>query len=393
VSVDIAERCRRALSAISEWETLIEESVAVEVREDEEGLVNHPPYHTPTRSWSGREGTGRRLGCYISNEITDSIESAKTVLRNWEAAFAETINRANNFTTAINNDAHIEGLRDRVEQAIYPVDSLESLQVFANNARTELRDQARIYNECASFIHSRMQGPTVMAYAEALQRGARYFEAIAQTIDADFWNGNYAGGNTIAPNGSVSGNPSLQLIRSFSEEVAGEATSRALDFASQHGPNVGHALGARLQPRDSSGRFVRDTNPLRRTLTSRSRSIRLSTGRNIGKAARWGGRGLVIVSAVLDARDHYRRNGNVGRAISYSGFITVVAVGIGVGIAAFGGVPLWLAAGLTFVLVPGARRLYNNTPVGDVVRGIGDGINAVGRGIRNIGRRINPFRR
>ncbi|MCD0152999.1 hypothetical protein HK327_09955, partial [Streptococcus agalactiae] len=69
------------------------------------------------------------------------------------------------------------------------------------------------------------------------------------------------------------------------------------------GKNIGKVYGAKLQPRDANGRFVKDTNPLRKSATSKLKGITNAESRVIGRAARVGGTVLVAYNFYSVAKE------------------------------------------------------------------------------------------
>jgi len=231
-----------------------------------------------------------------------------------------------------------------------------------------------------------MAGPTVTAYARALDRGADYFRAIAQTVEIDFAQGLGSLDNI--------GNVSSSLIASLASSITGKTRDELIGRGLGHVSDNSRSLAARLQPRDARGRFVRDTNNLRRGV-----SRNLKNGR-IGRAAKNLKNGMPIIGGIISGISYFRETGNAGRAISYGGLMTgagFAAKGVMTligGAAVVKAAPLLVAVGVGLALAYGASWLYNNVPiVQNVVHAVGDGINAIGRGIRNVGRALNPFRR
>ena len=196
--------CEKALLAISMWEGLIEADVAVEILEEVPPTANEymaqaqAPAHlatdpAPGREWSDRKPQFRNLGSYIPGNVVEDIAAVKTVLIAWQTAFATTESRASTFATAISNETHVIGLHDRVEQAIYPPSPFQTLQNVANEIKSRLGEQASMYNGFADLIMDNMDGAAREGYAGALRRGADYLLAIGETIETDFFSGNFPG--------------------------------------------------------------------------------------------------------------------------------------------------------------------------------------------------------
>ncbi|EPU00548.1 hypothetical protein HK297_11650 [Streptococcus agalactiae] len=159
------------------------------------------------------------------------------------------------------------------------------------------------------------------------------------------------------------------------------------------GKNIGKVYGAKLQPRDANGRFVKDTNPLRKSATSKLKGITNAESRVIGRAARVGGTVLVAYNFYSVAKEHYDRHHNVGRAMSYSGLTTTTGVAAGA-IGASVGTGLATSAGFAAtsivagfaaplvgaVAVIGAKAIYENVkPVRRAIDSVGDALNNIGK--------------
>ena len=197
----ISTCCEEAIVAINRWQALIERNVAVEVRVTEEEPTAEflsssmvvPSTKTVSR-WEPRRSLQRRtVGSFLSGSIVADMEAAKTVLEAWRTAFLATELTARSFAKALSNGYHVVGLSERVKDVIYLKSQFESLQAFAKEAKGMLIDQASAYFNFENLVRDNMSGDTMMGYAMALFQGNRYFHAVAQTIEKDFFKGGFEG--------------------------------------------------------------------------------------------------------------------------------------------------------------------------------------------------------
>ena len=180
-----------ALNAIDDWEDeALNRVVTVEVREDTGetkqvemwAMGTRTEVERPIREWVSR-GVERSTLCgYLPGNMAQQIASAKTILEDWYDAFDKTINLACDFIGGLGSVV----LDELTKDTIYETQSFERLQSFADDAIAGLRSQASVYNNCAAFVREHMSGQVTEACSFALQRGANYFLAIAQTIETDF---------------------------------------------------------------------------------------------------------------------------------------------------------------------------------------------------------------
>ncbi|WP_195847647.1 hypothetical protein [Streptococcus uberis] len=181
----------------------------------------------------------------------------------------------------------------------------------------------------------------------------------------------------------------------YGTEAVGQQFDKFGKIIIKDGKNIGKVYGAKLQPRDANGRFVKDTNPLRKSATSKLKGITNAESRVIGRAARVGGTALVAYNFYSDANEHYEKYHNVGRAISYSSVTTTTGVIVG-GLASTlaegalitaGAAPILVAAApvvaavaIGAVAVVGVKALYENVkPVRNFVDDLGDSLNDIGK--------------
>ncbi|OTG46869.1 hypothetical protein B7935_05405 [Streptococcus agalactiae] len=169
----------------------------------------------------------------------------------------------------------------------------------------------------------------------------------------------------------------------YGTEAAGQQFDKFGKIIIKDGKYIGKVYGAKLQPRDANGRFVKDTNPLRKSATSKLKGITNAESRVIGRAARVGGTALVAYNFYSDAKEHYDRHHNVGRAISYSSVTTTTGVIVG-GVASTLAEGALITAGVAVaigaVAVVGVKALYENVkPVRNFVDDLGDSINDIGK--------------
>ena len=191
--VSISHHCREALEAIDNWHHFIENKlVELRVQDDPPESTSSAPVFAPI-TW----GNGMPRGNFenhLNNDLVADIRTARARLKEWEAAFRETERRAQNFVQAMNNnDEHLRNLKRRITHAIYQTGRLGRLQTFATNVKDGLLSQATMFNNFANTLDTGMSGQTVTAYANALRRGSRYFKAIAQRIEIEFWDGEFSG--------------------------------------------------------------------------------------------------------------------------------------------------------------------------------------------------------
>jgi len=192
------------------------------------------------------------LDFHLNNDLIADIRTARTRLTDWERAFKATERFAQQFTIAINNDGHLHRLDRRVEHAIYQIGRLEDVQNFAADARESLTALASAYDDVADAIEANMSGQTVTAYVNALRRGVKYFEAIAQTIETDFWNGEVARAVTRAENSESNNSSSLGASGS---ELGGQLRDDLIGLGLDNAENIslwgGYVWG--LNVNDASG--------------------------------------------------------------------------------------------------------------------------------------------
>ncbi|HGI2369147.1 TPA: hypothetical protein ACJRZZ_000817 [Streptococcus agalactiae] len=175
----------------------------------------------------------------------------------------------------------------------------------------------------------------------------------------------------------------------YGTEAAGQQFDKFGKIIIKDGKNIGKVYGAKLQPRDANGRFVKDTNPLRKSATSKLKDITNAESRVIGRAARVGGTALVAYNFYSDAKEHYDRHHNVGRAMSYSGLTTTTGVAagaigasVGTGLATSAGfaAPLVGAVVIGAIAVIGAKAIYENVkPMRRAIDSVGDALNNIGK--------------
>ncbi|HEM3486291.1 T7SS effector LXG polymorphic toxin [Streptococcus suis] len=181
----------------------------------------------------------------------------------------------------------------------------------------------------------------------------------------------------------------------------GKMLDDANEVAIKQGKNLGRVFGAKLQPRDAFGRFVKDTIKPRSWLSGKLKGMSNGTSKIIGHGAKILGFG---VSAFLEGADHYSKYKNAGRAVSYGITGGTVAAGAGMvagaigsalALPAIGTLAVGLAVGV--VASAGLKAAYENIkPVRDAIDGVGDLFNkggkAVSDGFKSIGKAFsNPI--
>ena len=181
----------------------------------------------------------------------------------------------------------------------------------------------------------------------------------------------------------------------------GQALEGLNDIAIKQGKNLGRVYGAKLQPRDALGRFIKDAIKPRSWLSAKFKGMSNNTSKIIGRGAKVLGFGI---SAVLEGVDYYSKYKNVGRAVSYGAVGGIVALGAGVvagaigttlALPAVGTLALGVAVGA--VASVGLKAAYENIkPVRAVIDGAGDLLNKGGKafsdGVKSIGKAIsNPI--
>ncbi|MGT2883737.1 T7SS effector LXG polymorphic toxin [Streptococcus ferus] len=189
--------------------------------------------------------------------------------------------------------------------------------------------------------------------------------------------------------------------KEWSWATIGKMLDDANEVAIKQGKNLGRVLGAKLQPRDALGRFVKDTIKPRAWLSGKLKGMSNGTSKLIGHSAKFLGFG---VSAALEGFDHYSKHKNVGRAISYGAVGGAVALGAGAVAGAIGTAAALPAIGTLAVGIAvgavasaGLKAAYENIkPVKDVIDGAGDLLNkggkAVSDGVKSIGKAFsNPI--
>ncbi|MGT2598807.1 hypothetical protein [Streptococcus uberis] len=187
----------------------------------------------------------------------------------------------------------------------------------------------------------------------------------------------------------------------YGTEAAGQQFDKFGKIIIKDGKNIGKVYGAKLQPRDANGRFVKDTNPLRKSATSKLKGITNAQSKTIGKCARVGGRALIAYNYYADAKEHYDEYHNVGRAMSYSAVTTTtgvvagtvgatagtaIAIGLGAtatGFAATFAAPVIVAVAVGAVATVGVKAAYKKMkPFHDAVNNVGDSLNEIGRSFK-----------
>ncbi|HFI0037186.1 TPA: hypothetical protein ACGOWL_000310 [Streptococcus suis] len=180
--------------------------------------------------------------------------------------------------------------------------------------------------------------------------------------------------------------------------AVGKILDDANEIAIKKGKNLGRVLGAKLQPRDALGRFVKDTIKPRAWLSGKLKGMSNGTSKLIGHSAKFLGFG---VSAFLEGADHYSKHKNVGRAVSYGAVGGVVALGVGAVAGSIGtafALPVigTLAVGIVVgaVASAGLKAAYENIkPIRDFIDFMGDWCGkAVSDGFKSIGNAFsNPI--
>ena len=173
------------------------------------------------------------------------------------------------------------------------------------------------------------------------------------------------------------------------------------DIAIKQGKNLGRVYGAKLQPRDALGRFIKDAIKPRSWLSAKFKGMSNNTSKIIGCGVKVLGFGI---SAVLEGVDYYSKYKNVGRAVSYGavgGIVALVAgvvagaIGTTLALPAVGTLALGVAVGA--VASVGLKAAYENIkPVRAVIDGAGDLLNKGGKafsdGVKSIGKAVsNPI--
>lgn len=193
---------------------------------------------------------------------------------------------------------------------------------------------------------------------------------------------------------SKAGDPK-EWIKEWSWGTVGKILDDANEVAIKQGKNLGRVFGAKLQPRDTLGRFVKDTIKPRAWLSGKLKGMSDGTSKLLGHAAKFIGFGI---TASMEGIDHYNKHKNVGRAISYGTVGGIVAVGTGIVAGTIGAaltLPVWgtLAVGIAVgtVASAGLKAVYENIkPVKNVIDGAGDLLNkggkAVSDGVKSIGK-------
>ena len=162
-----------------------------EVEESGFCRVTKMPETTTERRWVSRSVSRPQVRGYLPGSMAHEVEAAKAILVNWREGFRITISRAEGFHNNMIGD-HL-WLNIPTREAIYPSAEFQQLRRFANAAIAGLKRQASIFRSCASGIGSTMSGRTTGACEGALERGADYFDAVAQTVEKDFGSGGIAG--------------------------------------------------------------------------------------------------------------------------------------------------------------------------------------------------------
>ncbi|HEM3214348.1 hypothetical protein [Streptococcus suis] len=192
-----------------------------------------------------------------------------------------------------------------------------------------------------------------------------------------------------------------EWTKEWSWAAVGQILDDANGIAIQQGKNLGRVFGAKLQPRDALGRFVKDIIKPRSWLSGKLKGMSNGTSKIIGHGAKILGFG---VSAFLEGADHYSKYKNVGRAVSYGITGGTVAAGAGMvagaigsalALPAIGTLAVGLAVGV--VASAGLKAAYENIkPVRDAIDGVGDLFNKGGKavfdGFKSIGKAFsNPI--
>jgi len=189
--------CEQALEAINTWETFIKRSVTFETRQsfsEAMAALEHPQQARSgvSRPWGHERGSQGMLEDYLPPEMCSAITTAKATIETWKGAFETTMSRADTLATAIDSGTPND-LSDRVLLGIYADPAFNLLQSVGTSMKEKLENQARIYNQFAGLILRNMTGGGVRGCTEALGEGARYFRAVAQTIETDFFRGSFEG--------------------------------------------------------------------------------------------------------------------------------------------------------------------------------------------------------
>ena len=183
--LDIPALCEDAISVIDVWTVFINSNVSVATIDKESTSI--------IPQWNAKQPLGI-LADYLPRELQEEIEAARRILAKWGTDFATTRRRADRMTTRMNNDTHLNRLEERVERAIYPDTALNPLQRSANQSIAELRSLSAAYTKFSTTVRSSMLGFAAEGYAGALDRGSRYIEAVAQTLEMYFFGGEFKGG-------------------------------------------------------------------------------------------------------------------------------------------------------------------------------------------------------
>ena len=204
--------CDDAIRAIDNWTSFINRNVSFSSR----------PVNKVDAVIRLVVNTSRSVGQlrdFLHDNMVAEIDAARSTLVTWREAFLATQDRARDFVLAINNGVHVNRLHDRVERGIFPTTAFDPLATFATNAQEGLMSQALEYNRAAQAIRGSMAGNTMLGYVGALERGAKYVTAIAQTIEKDFLGGGIAEEvnriNSFVQRSSIR----LQLSRKSFEEL------------------------------------------------------------------------------------------------------------------------------------------------------------------------------
>ncbi len=188
----------------------------------------------------------------------------------------------------------------------------------------------------------------------------------------------------------------------WNKEAIGVFLEKTRDKALKERKNIGKSWGAKLQPRDSLGRFVKDESLTRRWMSGSLKKMTGTMSTVVGKSAKWGGRGLVTLGYIDEASDYYKEYHNIGRSVSYAAVSGTVGLGAGVvGSSFVGGVvagvgitglaataaPLIGAVAIGAAATVGVKALYENVkPVNNVINTTGDVINSENKKLRKIGK-------
>ena len=299
--------------------------------------------------------------------FTENITAVLPVVSAWETAFETTQNRAQEMVSRMNNNEHVRRLRDRCTDAIYGDDNLAEVLRVVELAKNHLNTQGGIFNRYATRIMQTMHGAATTGLAQEIKQAENYYSAVLEILERDFC---YGASVRVVESNTVSVGA---LVSTFIGETRTVFLENSLEFIA----NNGGSIAARIQPRNSLGHFVRSTNPARRWLGTNLRNG------NVGRVAKGAKSKVPIIGGVIDGINYYRETGNVGRAISFGGFVAGLGLLTGGIVAAFSA-PVLVVIGVGVVTYYGARWLYNNSSlVQNTVHNVGDAINVGINNVRN----------